>query len=70
MVHYKRNTYHYSQITKIKVSFIGLAKVYIDGKKCFWISGEFINYYAFIQWAKKCNVPIEQKEYKVAEEKI
>lgn len=62
MVCYKGNTYHYSQITKIKVSSLNLAKVYIDGKKCFWISRDFRNYDAFIAWAKKCNVPMEQKQ--------
>ena len=62
MVYYKGKPYHYSQITKIKVSSLNLAKVYIDGKKCFWISRDFRNYDAFITWAKKCNVPVKQKQ--------
>lgn len=61
-MYYRKNSYHYSQITKIKISIFSLTTVYIDEKKKFRISGDFINYDAFIQWAKKCNVPIEQNQ--------
>ena len=61
MMYFRKNAYHYSQITEIKISKVFLATVYIDGKKRFRISRDFMNYDAFIEWAKKCNVPIEQK---------
>lgn len=62
MMYFRKNAYHYSQITEIKISKFFLATVYIDGKRRFRISRDFINYDAFIEWAKKCNVPIEQKQ--------
>lgn len=62
MMYYKKNTYHYSQITKIKISLFYLTTVYLDEKKRFRISRDFINYDAFIEWAKKCNIPIEQNQ--------
>ena len=49
MMYFRKNAYHYSQITEIKISKIFLATVYIDGKKRFRISRDFMNYDAFIE---------------------
>lgn len=59
-LYYKGSTYHYSQITKIKISAINIATIYVDGKKLFHITGDYTNYYAFLEWAKRCRVPIEK----------
>lgn len=62
MMYYRKQSYHFSQISKITISRFSLTTVYLDEKKKFMISRDFINYDAFIQWAKKCNVPIEQNQ--------
>ena len=57
---YKGQEYSYAQITKIHISAVNVATVYVNGRKCFKIAREYVNYQSFIEWARKCNVPIEQ----------
>lgn len=59
MLYYKGSFYYARQITKIKVSSMKIATVYIDGKKCFWTSTNDLNYEAFLDWARKCNIPLK-----------
>ncbi len=61
---YKGKYIHYREITLIKVSSLNVAKIYVNGKKCFTITGDFNNYWSFLSWAEKCNVPMIKKERK------
>ena len=56
---YKGKTYHYRQISKVKMSAGGTATVFVDGKKVFSISRGYVHYDSFICWLKKCMIPVE-----------
>lgn len=59
-MYYRGKEYHYSEITRLVImNGMNITKVYLNGKYKFWISSDYINYRSFIEWAKKCRIPIE-----------
>lgn len=59
---YKDKRYHYSQISKIKISSIYWVTVFVDDKKLCCVSRDYVNCDAFVCWARKCRIPIEESE--------
>ena len=59
---YKDKRYHYSQISKIKISPIFWVTVFVDDKKLFCVTRDYMNCDAFVCWARKCRIPIEESE--------
>lgn len=59
-MYYRGKKYHYTEITKLVImNGMNITKVYLNGKYKFWISTDYFNYRSFIEWAKKCRIPIE-----------
>lgn len=58
---YRGKVYHYSEITGIHINSIRLTSVYVDGRKLFTVTGDYVNYETLIAWAEKCRIPIQQK---------
>lgn len=61
-IQYRGKTYHYSEITYIRINSIQMASVYAEGRKLFTVTGDYVNYGTLIAWAEKCRIPILQKK--------
>lgn len=59
---YRGKVYHYSEITGIHINSIQSASVYVEGRKLFTVTGDYVNYGTLIAWAEKCRIPIQQKK--------
>lgn len=58
ILHYKDNSYHYKQITMIKISSMNRLTVYVAHKKVFTITKTCLNYGSLIGWGRKCGITI------------
>ena len=58
---HRKKTYHYSEITSIRISTMQFISVYAGKRKLFTMTAEYVNSYSFLEWAKKCQIPVHEK---------
>ncbi len=63
-LNYKNQCYHYSEISKIRLTGLKSAVIYADSKKICTVLFGTNNYQSFLNWAEICRIPIVNKHNK------
>lgn len=63
-IQYRGKTYHYREVTCIRIHTAQLTTVYVANKRLFTVTGDYVNYGSLIAWAEACRIPVHQKAKK------